>query len=171
MNSTDPRPLRKRLLGAAREVDAPEPTHIHEIDLRAHATIHYTSEDPAHPIEHVLDGLSGRGATRWESARPNASEEIVLEFDDPQHIVHVAYEVEERERERTQEIRIEVSSDKGRHYRQVLVQEYTFSPSGSTYQCETLSFDLREVTHLRFTVVPNKAGSGTASLTSLKLFS
>jgi hypothetical protein len=171
MSPTEPRPLRKRLIGVAREVDAPEPTHIHEIDLRARATIHYTSEAPAHPIEHMLDGSSGRGATRWESARPNTPEEIVVEFDDPHHIVHVAYEVEECNVERTQEVRIEVSSDKGRHYGQVLVQEYTFSPRGSTYQCETLSFDLREVTHLRFTVVPNKSGSGTATLTSLKLFS
>ena len=163
--------LRKRLLGATRGIDAPEPTHINEIDLRTHATIHYTSEDPAHPVEHMLDGSSGMHATRWASARPNTTEELLLEFDEPQHIVHIAYEVEERTLERTQEIRIEVSSDNGKHFRQVLVQEYTFSPGGSTFQCETLSFDLREVSHLRLIVVPNKSGSGTATLTSLKLFS
>src|SRR5256885_4808373 len=32
--------------------------------------------------------------------------------------------------ERTQEVRVEVSSDHGRSHRQVLVQEYTFSPQG-----------------------------------------
>jgi hypothetical protein len=36
-------------------------------------------------------------------------------------------------RERTQEIRVEVSEDGGRTYRQIVVQEYTFSPRGATY--------------------------------------
>jgi hypothetical protein len=169
MSPVEP-PLRKRLLPVAQSSDAPEATHIHEIDLRAHATIFYTSEDPAHPIEHMLDGSSGRGATHWASARPNTTEEILLEFDEPQHVGHISYEVEERALERTQEVRIQVSCDSGRHYRQALVQEYTFSPGGSTYQCETLSVDLRGVTHLRFIVVPNKGGPGTATFTSLKLF-
>jgi hypothetical protein len=39
-------------------------------------------------------------------------------------------------RERTQEVRIEVSQDEGRTYRQILIQQFNFSPSGSTYQHE-----------------------------------
>jgi hypothetical protein len=31
-------------------------------------------------------------------------------------------------------------------------------------------FNLPQVTHLRFTIVPNKSGSGTATLTALRLF-
>jgi hypothetical protein len=38
------------------------------------------------------------------------------------------YEVEEAMRDRAQEVRIEFSEDGGRTYRQILVQEYTFSP-------------------------------------------
>jgi hypothetical protein len=41
-----------------------------EIDIAGCATIAYSSEDPAHPVEHMLDGRSGPGATRWISARP-----------------------------------------------------------------------------------------------------
>jgi hypothetical protein len=66
---------------------------------------------------------------------------------------------------------MEFSSDGGKSYRTGFVQEYTFSPNSSTYQREDLSFDLREVTHLRLVVVPNKRRSGTATLTSLRLFS
>ena len=80
------------------------------------------------------------------------------------------YEVEETERERTQEVHVEASTDAGRSYRRVLVQEYTFSPRGSTFQREDLRFDLHNLTQLRLTVVPNKRGSGVATLTSLRLY-
>jgi hypothetical protein len=57
------------------------------------------------------------------SARPNTIEHILVEFDRPQAISRFLYEVEEAERERTQEVRVEVSEDGGRTYRQILVQE------------------------------------------------
>jgi F5/8 type C domain len=141
-----------------------------EIDIVGCATVSYSSEDPAHPVEHMLDGQSGPGATRWTSARPDTIEHIVLEFDQPQRISRLVYEVEEATQERTQEIRVEVSQDGARTYRQILVQEYNFSPRGATYQREELRSNLQGVTHLRLTIVPNKSGSGTATLTALRLF-
>src|SRR5260370_26508104 len=124
----------------------------------------------AHAVEHLLDGHSGPGATRWMSARPDITEHIVIEFDRTQAISRLVYEVEETMRERTQEVRVEVSEDGGRSYRQILVQEYNFSPGGATYQREEQRVNLRQVTHLRLTIVPNKSGSGTATLTALRLF-
>ena len=73
-------------------------------------------------------------------------------------------------RERTQEVHVEASTDAARSYRSVLVQEYTFSPRGSTFQREDIRFDLHNLTQLRLTVVPNKRGSGVATLTSLRLY-
>jgi hypothetical protein len=102
--------------------------------------------------------------------RPDTVEHIVVEFAQPQAISRLVYEVEEATRERTQEVRVEVSEDGGRTYRQILVQEYTFSPRGATYQREEQRFNLHQVSHLRFTIVPNKNGSGTATLTALRLF-
>lgn len=142
-----------------------------EIDLVASATILYSSEDPGNPVESLFDGRSGRGATRWASARPNAREEIVIEFDRPQRITRMIFEAEELHVERTQQVTIEYSMDRGETFRRCLVQEYTFSPGGSTFEREDLGLDLREVTHIRLLVVPDKGGSGTASLTSLRLFS
>ena len=52
----------------------------------------------------------------------------------------------------------------------MLVQEYTFSPRGSTFQREDIRCDLHNLTQLRLTVVPNKRGSGVATLTSLRLY-
>jgi hypothetical protein len=102
------------------------------------------------------------------SARPDTLEHIVVEFDRPQAISRLVYEVEETVRERTQEVRVEVSEDGARTYRQILVQEYNFSPRGATYQREEQRLDLHWVTHLRLTIVRNKNGSGTATLTALR---
>ena len=156
------RPLAADTAAAARADD--------EIDIAGCATIAYSSEDPAHPVENLLDGESGPEGTRWISARPDTAEHIVVEFDQPQTISRLVYEVEETMRERTQEVRVEASDDGGRTYRQILVQEYNFSPRGATFQRQEQRFDLRQVTHLRLTIVPNKSGSGTASLTALRLF-
>src|SRR5438309_6895153 len=92
-----------------------------EIDIAACATISYSSEDPDHPVEHLLDGHSGPGATRWISARPDTIEHVVVEFDQSQTISHLVYEVEETVRERSQEVRVEVSEGGARTYRQILV--------------------------------------------------
>ena len=170
MSSQNDRGLRKHLIAEHAASEFREPSHVNEIDLRTHATIYYSSEDASYPVEHMLDGRSGRGAKRWASARPDVTEEILLEFDVPQFISHIAFEVEEQQVERTQEVRAAYSSDGGKSYRQAFIQEYTFSPNGATYQCENLSVDLHGVTHLRVLVVPNKGGSGTATLTSLRLF-
>src|SRR6266404_3564998 len=161
----------KRQITSVTELPMPAaPSAADEIDIAGCAAIAYTSEDPAHPVEHMLDGCCGPGAPRWMSARPDTTEHIVIEIDRPQTISGLVYEVEETTRERTQEVRVEASEDGGQSYRQILVQEYNFSPGGATYQREEQRFNLRQVTHLRLTIVPNKSGSGTATLTALRLF-
>jgi hypothetical protein len=167
MQRTDTSRIRKRLLSEQSSMPAESPG---EIDISRLALFAYSSEDPDHPLEHLIDGRCGRGGTQWASARPNVTERIVLEFDHPQRISRLVYEVEECGQERTQEVRVEVSTDRGRAYRQVLAQDYTFSPQGATFQHEDLRLDLPAITHLRLTIVPNKGGSGVATLTSLRLF-
>jgi len=168
ITTREPLRVRKRLLPEPGTTSVPLPSN--EIDLVACATILYSSETPDHPIEHLLDGRSGRGATRWSSARENTAEEIVIEFDRPEHVLRFIFDVEEGRVERTQQVTMEYSTDGGDTYRTGFVQEYTFSPRGSTYQREDLSFDLPKVTHVKLTIIPNKGGTGTASLTSLRLF-
>lgn len=162
-----PSGVRKRLLAKDETGAAVVPG---EIDIAAHAVLAYTSEDPGHPIENLIDGHCGRGSTFWAAASSNTTERIDLEFDQPQGIRSMIYEVEERSCERTQEVRVEVSSDGGRSYRQVLVQEFTFSPAGATFQREEQRLNLPPITRLRLTIVPDKHGSGPAKLNSLRLF-
>jgi len=168
MTSSENRPvIRKRQLQADWTAST---AAAGEIDLATCATIAYSSEDPNHPIEHILDGCSGLGGTCWIAARSDTTENIVVEFDEPQSLSRLVYEVEEAVRERTQEVRVEVFEDGGRNLRQVLVQEYTFSPGGATFQHEEQRLNFPRVSHLRLTIVPNKNGSGTATLTALRLF-
>jgi hypothetical protein len=167
MDRTDTSRIRKRLMSEQSSIPAESPG---EIDIARLAVFAYASEDPAHPLEHLIDGSRGRGGTRWASTRPNATERIVLEFDHPQRISRLVYEVEECSQERTQEVRVEVSTDRGRTYRQVLAQDFTFSPQGATFQREDLRLDLSAITDLSLTIVPDKGGSGVATLTSLRLF-
>ena len=158
--------MRKRLM--SQEVSK-HPDRPGEIDVASLAIFGYTSEDPDHPLEHLIDGCRGRGGTRWASARPNTTERIELEFEPAQQISCVMYEVEESCEERTQEVRVVVSTDYGCTYHQLLTQDYTFSPRGATFQREELELELRPITHLNLTIIPNKGGSGVATLTSLRL--
>ena len=167
MYQTDASRMRKRRMNEPVSVCAERPG---EIDIASVARFAYSSEHPDHPLEHLIDGHYGRGGTRWASARPNTTERIVLDFEPPQHISHLLYEVEECYVERTQEVRVEVSMDHGRTYRQVLAQDYTFSPQGATFQHEELQLNLCAITNLSLTIVPNKGGPGVATLTSLRLF-
>jgi hypothetical protein len=159
--------IRKHLISEQSPVSIEKPG---EIDIARDAQLAYSPEDPEHPLEHLIDGRGGRCGTYWASARPNTTERIVVEFDHPQRIARLIYEVEECGQERTQELRAEVSTDRGSTYRQVLAQDYTFSPHGATFQHEDLRLELGSITHLRLTIVPNKGGSGVATLTSLRLF-
>ena len=158
--------LRKRKLD---ESETPATTS-GALDLARLATVAYSSEDPAHPIEHLFDGQTGPGSSRWSAAQPETVERIVIEFDRPQSVSRLVYEAEETQHERTQEVHVETSTDGGRTYRRVIVQEYTFSPHGATFEREDLRLESQALTQVRMTVIPNKRGSGTATLTSLTLY-
>lgn len=160
--------VRKRLLDDARLLPASSSA---EVNLTAGATIGYSSEEPAHPIDNLFDGRDGPGGTYWESSQENRAETLLIEFDQPQKISRLIFEAEERQLERTQEVRLEVSCDAGISFRQLLVQEFVFSPGGATFQREDLRVSITDASRLRLTVVPNKNGSGRAKLTSLRLFS
>lgn len=139
------------------------------IDIAGLASFRFSSEDPKHPLDHLIDGCCGRGATRWAGAQADTTECIELEFEPAQEISRLIYEVEESGVERTQQVRVEISTDQGRIYRQVLAQDYNFSPCGATFQREEIDLNARPITNVKLTIVPNKGGSGVATLTSLQL--
>jgi len=138
-----------------------------EIDVLEVATISFSSELSEHPIEPMFDGRSGSGATRWVGVERGKAEQVELVFDTPQSISRIVFDAEELLQERRQEVRIEVSKDGGRKYRQILMQQYNFSPGGATYQHEEMQVELSSITNLRLIV---GGGPHRQSLTALRLF-
>jgi hypothetical protein len=138
------------------------------IDLAASASFEYTSEDPEHCVKNILDDYRGPGGTYWSGSRFDSIERLVISFDSPQALSRLIYEASEFER--TQEVRVEVSKDAGLTYRTVLNQEYAFSPRGTTFQREDIRLEALTVTHVRLTDIPNKSGTGKATLVSLRLY-
>ena len=138
------------------------------LDVPSIATALVTSESPENPIENAFDSQSGPGGSRWVAGDPG-DQAITLEFDSPQTIRRVALEVEEKEAVRTQELQLSVSCDDGRSYRELLRQEFNFSPEGTTFQREEWNIEINAATHMRLWVRPDKGDSSRRA--SVTLFS
>jgi hypothetical protein len=158
--------LRKQIIRAPASAPAPTPG---EIDIAAVATVLVTSEDAEHPVDHAFDGNGGPGGSRWVAGEPG-EQTVILAFDAPQAIRRVVLEVEEPEVARTQELQLSVSVDGGQTYRELVRQEYNFSPPGTTFEREDWAVDADGLTHLRLWIKPDKGGKPCrASITSLVL--
>lgn len=159
--------LRKHIISAG-HAPTPGPDEP-SIDIPAVTTVMLTSEAPSHPIDHAFDGHRGPGATRWVAAE-TGEQTIILAFDAPQTLRQVIVEIEETQTARTQELQLALSCDGGRSYREILRQEYTFSPPGTTFEREEWTASSAGVSHLRLWIKPDKSGdAGRATLTSLVL--
>ena len=140
------------------------------IDIAAVATVLVTSEAPSHPVDHAFDGNGGPGGSRWVAGE-TGEQAVILAFDAPHPIRSMALEVEEREVARTQEIQLAVSGDGGKTYRELLRQEYNFSPPGTTFEREDWAVAAEGVTHLRLVIRPDKGDKPCrATVTSLALW-
>ena len=140
-----------------------------EIDIATVATVQVTSEASDHPIDHVFDDHRGPGGTRWIAGEPG-EQTVTLAFDAPQTINQVLLEIEETEVPRTQELQLSLSCDGGRTYRELLRQEFNFSPDGTTFEREKWTVSAQGVTHLRLVIKPDKGDKPCrATLTSLIL--
>jgi hypothetical protein len=156
--------LRKQIIKGLPADPVPVPG---EIEIAAVAAVLVTSESPDHPVDHAFDGRRGPGASRW-IAGETGEQELILAFDTPQTIRQVGLEVEELEVSRTQELHLSASCDGGRTYRELLRQEYNFSPPGATFEREQWGVTAQGVTHLRLVIKPDKGGKPCrATLTSL----
>jgi hypothetical protein len=95
---------------------------------------------------------------------------VRLVFDQPQRIKRVHLEFHEIELARTQQFVLRWSSNGGVSYREIVRQQYNFSPPGTTRECEDYPVDLDGVTTLELSIVPEiSGGSARASLAQLRL--
>jgi hypothetical protein len=155
--------LRKQIISKRSE----EPISLEgEMPIADVATVQVTSEAADHPIDHVFDRSRGPGGSRWVADAPG-EQSVILVFDSPRTIRQIGLEVEELTVSRTQELAVSVSADGGRTYRELVRQEFNFSP-GTSFERERWSVSADAVTHLRLEIKPDKGGRiGRATLTSL----
>lgn len=136
------------------------------LDVPAIATALCTSELENHPIEHMFDG---RPDTRWVAAA-DGEQTLILAFDTAQVLRRVGLIIEERTERRTQELDLALSTDGGLTFREVIRQEFNFSPDGATIQRQDWQLPPgQHCTHLRLHIRPDKSGVGRATVTSLTL--
>jgi hypothetical protein len=136
------------------------------LDLDRIAVVEVTSEEKEYPVEAAL--VSGQ--TRGWRAADSGTQTIRLIFDKPQRLTRIALVFEETATERTQEFVLRWSPDGGRSFREIVRQQWNFSPPNSIREVEEYQVELSDVTVLELVIVPDiSRGSGHASLKSLRL--
>lgn len=156
--------MRKRIIGhGPRDVSAAEHGWV---DIERLAQVEVTSEDVDYPIESALIPGTGSG---WRAAQPG-EQTIRLLFDEPLRLKRIHLVFHEDEQERTQEFVLRWSPDGGQSYREILRQQYNFSPPGAAREVEDYDIDLDGVTALELRIVPDiSGGSSRASLAQLRV--
>jgi hypothetical protein len=156
--------MRKRI--ANQDTGSVSPSNQQWLNVEHLAQVEVSSEDAAHPIESALVPGAGPG---WRAGQ-HGQQTVRLLFDEPQRVRHIRLLFQENEQERTQQFAMRWSSDGGRSYREIVRQQYNFSPSGSTSECEDYDVALDHMTALELTIVPDISGAPVcASLAELRL--
>jgi hypothetical protein len=156
--------MRKRIV-AAGEDEATSPAE-GWLDLDQVAEVEVTSEDSGFPVEGAL--LPGH-EVGWRAARPG-EQRIRLLFPEPQRLSRIVLEFVEPATQRTQEFVLRWSAVGEDSLRDIVRQQWNFSPQGSNRQVEDVSVDLADVAVLELVIVPDiSGGDGRASLESLRL--
>lgn len=134
------------------------------LDLERLASLEISSEDPAHPFEHALQGHEIEG---WKSRDPGL-QTIRLRFDEPRSLRRIRLEFRESHTERSQEFTL--SAIAGGQKREIVRQQWTFSPAGSTVEVEDYSVNIPDVSILELSIDPGRHDKQAhASLQSIAL--
>ncbi len=136
------------------------------LDVDRAALVEVTSEDKAYPIESALLPGEKRG---WRAAEAG-TQTIRLIFDEPQRLRRIWLVFEETETRRTQEFVLRWSPDAGHSFREIVRQQWNFSPPRAVREIEDYAVELSDVKILELIIVPDKSGGeARASLVSLRL--
>jgi hypothetical protein len=137
-------------------------------DLERIARVEISSEDEQFPIEHAL---GKKETTGWRAAG-TGPQLIRLHFDEPIGIKRLRLHFLDRAAERSQEFAIFAGT--GSELKEVVRQQWSFSPNGSTEEIEDYAVNLSGITTLEVRIDPDrshdpKQSQNYASLQSLKL--
>lgn len=156
--------MRKRIITPVQqETASPD---LEWLNMEKLAEVEITSEDAAHPIESALLPVRASG---WRASGPG-KQTIRLLFDYPQRLQRIWLNFVETHTERTQEYVLRWSPDGGQSFREIVRQQWNFSPQGATSETEDLHVELPAVTVLELSIIPDiSGGNASASLAKLRL--
>jgi hypothetical protein len=156
--------MRKRLITPSPQAGTPHGEVW--IDLDRIAVVEVTSEEKEYPVESALVPGETRG---WRTDSPG-TQTVRLIFDQPQRLKRIALAFAETETEPTQEFVLRWSPDGGRSFREIVRQQWNFSPPDTVREVEEYQIDLSGVMVLELVIVPDVSrGSARASLKSLRV--
>jgi hypothetical protein len=136
------------------------------LDLEKIAMVEVTSEDPGFPIESALQSPNRPG---WRASEPG-EQTIRVAFDEPLSLRRIQVRFHEAEFERTQEFVLRWWPAEGGPAREIVRQQWNFSPSGSTTEVEEYAVDLKAVAAVELEVQPDIGGRPViASLAAMRL--
>jgi hypothetical protein len=136
------------------------------LDLERLAHVEITSESAEHPIESALIPDRGPG---WRAAQPG-KQAIRLIFDQPRSIGRILLRFDEKEQGRTQEFVLRWLPQGEHSSREIVRQQFIFSPPATNQEIEDYSVTLNGVTALELEIVPDISGAGAyASLAQMRV--
>jgi hypothetical protein len=136
------------------------------LDVERTAVVEVTSEDKDYPVESAFSLTDAGG---WRAAAPG-TQTIRLVFDQPQRLKRISLVFEENETARTQEFVLRWSSDAGNSFREIVRQQWNFSPPQTVRESEEYQVELSSVAVLELIIVPNiSGGMARASLKSWRV--
>jgi hypothetical protein len=136
------------------------------LDLGSNAEVEITSEDPAHTIECALTPGEGGG---WRAGEPGL-QRIRLLFSPARRITRILLQFEETAVARTQEYVLQWSPEHGQPCREILRQQWNFTPGGATIELEEHGVDLPSVAVLELLINPDlQEPSAVASLQRMRV--
>jgi hypothetical protein len=154
--------MRKQI--GSHHLAAPKPEDIGWLDLEQVAQVEVTSEDPEHPIE---SAFSPKGPAGWR-ARSAGRQTVRLIFDSPQilRLIHLVFK--EDHESRTQEFVLRWSAGESEPFKEILRQQYNFTPGAA--EIEDYAMNLENVKVLELEIEPSINGREVlASLAELRL--
>ena len=156
--------MRKRIVN--RDTEKSSPVDEAWLDLESLAQVEVSSEESQHPIEAALVPSASSG---WRAAAPG-QQTVRLLFDEPHSVRLIHLVFDEHDQERLQEYTLRWRSGDGQSYREIVRQQYTFSPPTTTREVEDYRVDLDRCAELELSIVPDVRGSPAhASIAQLRL--
>lgn len=125
------------------------------LDLEKLATVELSSEDPEHSFELALRPNTADG---WRAGSPGP-QVIRIHFDAPTPIRRVHLVFLEESKERAQEIAL-FATAKETSRRELVRQQWVFSPTGSKSEVEDFYFDLTDISTLELQIDPGRHDRG-----------